>query len=385
MEGTMTRTRTGNKAAVCASAFALLISAAMPAQAAIVWVENYGVDSGACGTLASPCRSISQAIQNASPLDVLLVGPGVYGDIDYDGAFTTPGDEASSIGVGCDCMILVDKQLTILGRRGSAVTVIRYGVSAGRLVAIRADRVVFRGFTLTGNRTSGLGLEIQSGTLNTIVLNRAVAAGQAGFYAYVGGNRFIANESTDNSAYGFVSAGNVTVGNLAIRNQTGFSLNGTSGEIAANNQAIGNSIFGFDIAGTNVRAVGNQASGSNTGIRLSGGSNNLLIANLASANNTGYQLQGGTGHSLIASSAQGNQFEGYYVSAGVTASITSGNIFGNDTTSNCGIRNASGSSMTATHNFWGAATGPGADPADDVCNGAGSATTTTPFSTVRFP
>jgi hypothetical protein len=47
---------------------------------------------------------------------------------------------------------------------------------------------------------------------------------------------------------------------------------------------------------------------------------------------------------------------------------------------NCGVRHGSGK-LAATDNWWGAPTGPGPDPADDVCSSPGSVTITAPFLT----
>ena len=44
--------------------------------AAMLYVENNGVDSASCGAVTQPCRSISQAITNASDGDTVTVGPG---------------------------------------------------------------------------------------------------------------------------------------------------------------------------------------------------------------------------------------------------------------------------------------------------------------------
>ena len=49
-------------------------------------------------------------------------------------------------------------------------------------------------------------------------------------------------------------------------------------------------------------------------------------------------------------------------------------------TSNCGVRNFSGT-LNASANYWGAPTGPGADPADTACDFDGATTVTTPFLT----
>lgn len=63
-----------------------VVAFSAPAQVAVpprIWVvTNIGVDESTCGTNASPCRSISQAIVNASAGDAIHVGPGRYGDLD---------------------------------------------------------------------------------------------------------------------------------------------------------------------------------------------------------------------------------------------------------------------------------------------------------------
>jgi hypothetical protein len=50
-------------------------------------------------------------------------------------------------------------------------------------------------------------------------------------------------------------------------------------------------------------------------------------------------------------------------------------IYGNDPTSNCGILNGTTSPIDARETFWGGPTGPGADPADLVCERVTSAST----------
>ena len=73
--------------------------------------------------------------------------------------------------------------------------------------------------------------------------------------------------------------------------------------------------------------------------------------------------------------------------------ITGNNIFGNGTTAilsggdhgpNCGLVNLSGGSLIAQSNFWGAASGPGPDPADEVCNLSGATTVVDPVAPKPF-
>src|SRR5712692_1255858 len=84
------------------------------AMAATFIVANNGVDSSTCGAANTPCRSISRAIANALAGDTIIVGPGRYGDLNRDGAFTDPGEEAAEVGFGCNCMIKVNKQVTLM-------------------------------------------------------------------------------------------------------------------------------------------------------------------------------------------------------------------------------------------------------------------------------
>jgi hypothetical protein len=61
---------------------------------------------------------------------------------------------------------------------------------------------------------------------------------------------------------------------------------------------------------------------------------------------------------------------------GQTLVVTSNNFPGNGGAfGNCGIL-SNGTIVTASSNYWGSATGPGAVPADDVC---GVLAVTTPF------
>ena len=83
----------------------------------------------------------------------------------------------------------------------------------------------------------------------------------------------------------------------------------------------------------------------------------------------------------------GNEGEGLRVLSR-DATITQNNIFGNGTLgSNCGLLNLSGAVLSAPHNFWGAASGPGPDPADAVgagCGGNPDPTLVAPVATTPF-
>ena len=78
-------------------------------------------------------------------------------------------------------------------------------------------------------------------------------------------------------------------------------------------------------------------------------------------------------------------YSGIGLGPGSSALINDNNIFANGfTVGNCAITNDSGGTIDATRNFWGLSTGPGPEPADDVCNGIGSTTLVSPVATQQF-
>jgi hypothetical protein len=160
------------------------------AAAATFSVTNYGMDSSTCGSSAHPCRSISQAIENASDHDTIWVGAGHYGDLNGDGNFADPGDEHAT----ADCVICVTKSLHIYSFNGAAVTIIDSGPSGGSPATVRltADGTIFgavgHGFTITGGNTIG------------VLVDRALAVA--------------------------LTADIVVAGNIDLKDGTGFVING---------------------------------------------------------------------------------------------------------------------------------------------------------------
>ena len=83
---------------------------------------------------------------------------------------------------------------------------------------------------------------------------------------------------------------------------------------------------------------------------------------------------GGLGNTISSCSFIGNIGSAIQLNTGtLNNDITKCNIVGNDGAANCGVKNNSGNPATILPSFWGSATGPGADPADESC----SATVTT--------
>ena len=85
---------------------------------------------------------------------------------------------------------------------------------------------------------------------------------------------------------------------------------------------------------------------------------------------------------LVGNAVFGNRFDGIQVYPSFTGTIERNNIVSNGA---CGIGNNPGVSfLMATNNYWGAASGPGPNPADTVCNAPGKSTQLTPYSTRPF-
>src|SRR5262245_19086981 len=160
-----------------------------------------GTDSDLCGPTANPCRSISQAIENAAVGDTVHVGPGFYGDLNNDLAFNDPGDEHAEGGAGCNCVVKLDKRLTLKSRDGAAVTTIDGAgvVPNGLSVRAGAEGSTIggsqNGFTFT--RTTNAGLQVNGVDLVRVIGNVAERNTGVGLSIDSSGGRV-----TNNRAFG---------------------------------------------------------------------------------------------------------------------------------------------------------------------------------------
>lgn len=370
----------------------LLVATARPAEAAKLFVENHGVDSPTCGGKKAPCRSISQAIDNAVPNDGIVVGPGRYGDLDGDGLFGGVGEEQAETGGGCFCMIKVDKPLSIESRDGANATVLDANDTGVGVVSIVSSGVVFgkkkKGFTLTSG-DDGAGVETRNDTSGvTITANVATRNRFSGFFVHGNGHVVTGNVAEGNGDNGFSLRGtnHVVAGNVARRHSDhGYDVRGGGHRLSAN-VATANSLHGFNVPDGGHTLSGNVASANvESGFEV-GGSGLSFTGNSAHANRgAGFSLLG-TGLRLAGNSILGNRGDGIFIGAlAADVQITKSNIFGNGSPGGSfGVFNAAGQ-IQATDNFWGAATGPGSDPADDIFDDAvGSQTVFAPFATKPF-
>lgn len=363
--------RTVRWTAISVAAFAVLILAGS-AQAAgtTLYVANNGTDDATCGPEGmAPCRSISRAIAHASAGDRIIVGPGLYGDINRDASVDATGDSGEENRVmvpQVDCplagvstiwaLVHVDKTLTIVSRDGAGATVIDAG---GQFfenyigVNIAADGVVF------GKR--GKGFTIRNGAI-AVNVNGGIAD------ASVQGN-------VAECDMGFVAGACNGTGSMA------------AGTVLKANTAASDSVAGFQVFDDTAVVSGNLAKANlYSGFILLGGADVVLSKNIAvDGLYRGYILfDPGPGVVFTKNAAIGNMDAGVFlISPGTVAvalSIGDNALFGNGKRPqyppvNCGlaIQNAGAQPLTvnADGNWWGAESGPGADPADaagGTCN-----------------
>jgi hypothetical protein len=338
---------------------AVVLVCALPlvADAGTRFVAHTGTNGPNCGLdAATACRSISQAIALAAPGDMIVVGPGRYGDLNRNGTLgDIPGEEIGS--PGCSCVLSMNKNVIIISSAGAAVTVID-----GRSMNVVQTVVVLsaggefgrpgKGFTVTetGRRVntnpptfSGHGIGIDAANVR------------------VRGNHVIFTGGDSNYSSGI---GIFTVNNAAIRIE-------------------GNHVVDWRV-GIEIRVAGaatvskNLVNSNDIGILARGGN---VVGNVASGNfRVGISMTGGATVSGNATYANGTGFTAIPPFTGV---FTRNNMFGNRE-DNCGLVNEGVVGVTATNNYWGVATGPGLPPANFVCNEDGGTTMTSPFATVPF-
>lgn len=331
-------------AALMVLAFTLATSTA---RASTLYVANNGVDSSSCGAQLEPCRSIGQAISRANVGDTILVGPGLYGNLTDLFNYLASGEEQGGAACGGNRgEICVDKRLTIQSIGGAAATVI----SETNGMTLLSDGIVVggegKGFTFAHS-----GIWFPPGTSGNSVSGSAVSSA-----VVIEGNSHTFAHNTVGAGTAYTSAGS----SLRIRGSGHFVDQNVLTNSAITLDGVGQAFVGNVVIKSSPIDIGRNDSGT-------------------TPVTSGVIIQGNT--------FVGNIDDALYLYTGASATINRNNIFGNTTNVsplNCAVHNQSGNAIDATNNFWGASSGPGPEPADDVCNDAGSSTTVIPFATQQF-
>jgi hypothetical protein len=378
--------------ALATIAAALFSTTPAHAQSRTIWVQSNGSDTPTCGlTKSQSCRSISAGIARANTGDLVLVGPGRYGDIDNDLQYVTPGDEAADLNLRC--VVCITKRVTVASTDGANATVIDPGrPGPGQslpqplawTVRINASGARFgaqnQGFTIFALPGSAVFME---GVGDIRVIGNVSYGGGVGMDlnaengpVFVGQNRMF-NAQAQALVVRLTNSQGTIMENLAANSGIGIDMTVVAAGSAAppiisRNRAARNSV-GFSFLavpeGTNSRAT--------------------ISNNVASANREGFSLSA-NGINLVRNTAIGND-EGFSlggVPGGAPNSFHTNNMIGNRL---CGFHNRSGTHVDATNNFWGSPAGPGPKPSDAVCNDVypfdpskPSTTTSVPFATKAF-
>lgn len=353
-----------------------LVAAAGVAQAgAIVHVANNGLDGPGCGTAASPCRSISAGIAAAAEGDTVAVHPGLYGELDMDGALGSQGEETGDNAA----VLAVNKRVTILSTDGAAVTSIR-GMEGKSIVHITASGAQFgakgAGFTL--NNTNSWGISVDSVARGKIAGNilRNVPSGIVIFSSELW-------EVNDNVVA-------ITAGQGIVAQ----SANSGTGAVWIHD----NVVYGDDFQeGIQVgpraahRVYDNVVNGPYYGMTVSPGPSRVM-RNLITNTRIGlayvrpYDIVTADSLPVISrNSFIGNRGSGMIAFQDQPFGITlrENNFYANGS---CGIATSGGTgTIDARNNYWGAPTGPSfVNPADPICDSTSPAVLYKPFAAREF-
>ena len=332
-------------AALIALVALALLGAAPAAEARTLYVANNGVDNAVCGVY-TPCRSISRAISNAVTRDTIIVGPGIYGDLNRNGILGEAGEETGY--PGCKCMIAIDRLVTIISSEGADATVINArNLNLDRNVYFIGGGELGRpgqGFTIT-QTNNGF-----SPTVAALVIESVLGK--------IRGNQIVS------SSYGLLV--------------NGVRVIGYSGAVLIEGNDIrGWGSHGIYLTGSGATVRKNSISMNQRGIRSEG--TNTIEGNVITGNEYAMGL---FDHTTVVGNAVYGNGQGIQINGSFSGTIERNNIFGNRS---CGLNNDPGVPyLTVATNYWGRSTGPGGDPADTVCNAFGTSTQVTPFATRPF-
>lgn len=385
---------------LAAHAAAMMVIVGGPAFGASLKVSSNGSDSATCGSGTNPpCATIVQAVTNASNGDSILVGPGAYGGTTINKAvrlWSSGGNGAAVIAGPTN--LSVDG--IMFGKKGKGFNVLSGPVTvAGNAVTVRGN---FFSDASPGSPcvvASGADAVIRDNTFDNcsvgIQVDGATAEVRGNRLSYVGSAGILLSGSSTSAvvrdnrvdgppsgpAFSIGGTGHLLWRNLAHGTNPGFlgNLNPTGVELREN-LTVSCPSLSYDLStGTGWLLTKNAAvAGGAPAFYLTAGTPFTLIGNVAIlSGGDGFLLGGGSDHLLEDNTAIQNLGAGIYLGGvGTGVTVTGGNLYGNG--GNCGLNNSSGSAVVTSGIYWGASTGPGADPADAICGNTVAVTVGTP-------
>jgi hypothetical protein len=337
-------------------ALTVVLSLMLPglAHGATRYVADTGTDGPSCGVdAATACRSITQAIAVANPGDIILVGPGRYGDLDQDGVLgSIAGEETGS--PGCGCVLSINKNVIITSSAGAAVTTID-----GTTVDANVNVLVItvggefgrpgKGFTVTETASTDIdghfdGIGIALDAANVMVRGNQVIFTR--LKSFVG-------EPVRSHGFGILTVNDAAIrieGNQVTRWLIGIQSRGAA--VVSKNQVIGNDY----------------------GIRAFGGS---VVGNVATRNEFGFQINAPA--TVTGNAAYHNRNEGFGIGSSSVV-FTKNNMYANASSFHCGMTSTL-NGLNAKNNYWGSPSGPATPPADTACS---PNPITSPYATKPF-
>ncbi len=206
-------------------------------------VANDGMDHADCGSSFDPCRSITQGIARAHALRRarVVLGPGIYGDLNQDGDTLDIGEDRYPVQIdGISVSSIGGASRTIF-----KVVDTRFLPDDGILSV--GDGGALAGLTIAGT-FAHRGLRVRgAGAARNVVLHGL----DVGAWVEAGGSLVGALVLKSRNAGIFVTGGAVAESIVVGTSRIGFRLDG-AGSRATDCQAIRNGTFGFMLTGTDV-------------------------------------------------------------------------------------------------------------------------------------
>jgi hypothetical protein len=412
----------GTCAGLACAAGALTLSPAAAAQA-VVNVQGYGVDAAGCGAADSPCRSITRALAEVRAGGTIRVGPGRYGDVERNGLFDL-GDEGPAAQPFADkrrwSVIPIEKPVTIISTHGAEVTTIDIGpdvspTGAARrrhAITIHADGVTLgtagHGFRVIGGQAPEEGgVWVVDGASNVRVSGNIVE----GYLDPVGTRTGGGIHVEASSAQVLVTDNQMLHGSIGADLVLQFPDSAlTDGPVSAFRNVVRDNNLGAGIVGKGITFSAGVVDGNGLGVIAidedvsDGGMADdpsrprVALRDNWFTSNGEYGLHLGSVGAVVRNAVLGNVRGGVNVQVdGIVLNFQLNNVFGNGVVAagiyphlkNCGFVTTTTFQPVARNDYWGAATGPGPDPADDSA-GLGHpcmstvAVLDTPFATTPF-